>query len=143
MSRRPTQSRTKEWYRELKKPPFAPPSWVFGPVWSILYTIIAISYGYTLYEVIQGSVPVAVLVPLGLNLLTNSIYTPLQFGLRNLVLASLDILAVLVTLGWSLNAVFPYIPWVSYANIPYYLWVSFATMLQLTITCMNREAWKV
>jgi benzodiazapine receptor len=135
--------RTKTWYRELKKPFFAPPSWIFGPVWSVLYLIIAISFGYTAYESYLGKVPNSVVLLLVLNLIFNFLYTPLQFGLRNLVLASVDILLVLVTLIMSLNAVFPYYAWVSYVNIPYLCWVSFATILQLSITLMNKDKLKL
>jgi benzodiazapine receptor len=73
-----------------------------------------------------------------LNLIFNFAFTPIQFGLKNNLLASIDILLVLGTLVWALFAIFPHLKWVAYANIPYLLWVSFATILQLTITYLNR-----
>lgn len=133
--------RTKTWYKQLKKPPFAPPSWIFGPVWTVLYIIIAISFGYTAYSAYQGAIPLALLTPFALNLVSNFAYTPIQFGLRNLLLASVDILLVLGTLIVALSQIHAYIPWVTYVNIPYLLWVSFATILQLSITLMNRDKW--
>lgn len=63
---------------------------------------------------------------------------PIQFGLKNDLLASLDILLVLGTLIWALFVIWPHLRWVVYANIPYLLWVLFATVLQLTITYLNR-----
>ncbi len=125
------------WYQTLIRPEWAPPSWVFGPVWSILYTVIFISFGYVAYQWYKGVIPFIVLLPFLLNLLFNFAFTPLQFGLQNNLLAAIDILLVLATLGWSLYAIYQYFPWVTYVNIPYLLWVSFATVLQLTITYLN------
>jgi tryptophan-rich sensory protein len=61
-----------------------------------------------------------------------------QFGLNNLPLASAVILIVLATIVWSMWAIWPHVKWVAYMQIPYLLWVSFATILQLTITYLNR-----
>ncbi len=129
---------TYDWYQTLTKPFFAPPAWVFGPVWSVLYLIIAGSFGYVSYLFFTKRIPFVVLLPFLLNLFFNLIFTPLQFGLKNLPLASLDILLVLSTLVWAMWAIFPIARWVAYVNIPYLLWVSFATVLQLSITWMNR-----
>ena len=125
------------WYQTLIKPDWAPPGWLFGPVWSVLYTIIAVSFGYVGYLYFKGVIPFMVVLPFILNLVFNFAFTPLQFGLQNNLLASIDILLVLGTLVWALYAIFPYVPLVMYANIPYLLWVSFASALQLTITYIN------
>ncbi|MFO7953011.1 MAG: tryptophan-rich sensory protein, partial [Bacillota bacterium] len=50
-----------------------------------------------------------------------------------------DILLVFATLIWSLIAIWPYLKWVSFINLPYLAWVLFATVLQLTITYLNRQ----
>lgn len=125
------------WYQALIKPAWAPPSWVFGPVWTVLYIFIAVSFGYVAYLYYKGSIPFAVFLPFVLNLIFNFAYTPLQFGLKNNLLASIDILLILGTLVWALYAIYTYVPWVTYINLPYLLWVSFATILQLTITYLN------
>ncbi|MCD5382155.1 MAG: tryptophan-rich sensory protein [Candidatus Pacebacteria bacterium] len=106
-------------------------------MWSVLYTIIAISYGYVVYLYCKGVLPFAVLLPFILNIVFNLAFTPLQFGLQNNVLAAIDIVLVFITLVWALYAIYPHAPLVMYANIPYLLWVSFATALQLTITYLN------
>jgi len=125
-------------YAELLKPLWAPPSWLFGPVWTILYVLIAISFGAVLKLFLQKEISFVVALPFLLNLFFNLIFTYIQFGLKNLPLASLDILLVLGTLIWAMVAIYSYARWVTWIQLPYLLWVSFATVLQLSITIMNR-----
>lgn len=127
-----------EWYQMQLKPSWAPPSWLFGPVWSVLYTLIAISFGSVFYHTYKGTIPFAVALPFILNLIFNFAFTPLQFGLKNNLLAAIDIILVLSTLIWAMIAIWPYLRWVALVNIPYLLWVSFATVLQITVTVLNR-----
>ncbi len=127
----------KEWYAQLEKPSFAPPSWLFAPVWTFLYLVMAVSFGYVWYEALYLRIPFVLVLPFMLNIGFNLLYTPIQFKLKNNYLASLDILLVLASLVWALVVIFPYFRWVSLVNIPYVLWVSFATVLQLTITWLN------
>lgn len=132
---------TYNWYAQLIKPSWSPPSWLFGPVWTVLYVIIAVSFGTVFYRAFTGKLAWLVALPFALNLVFNFAFTPLQFGLQNNPLAALDILLVLGTLFWALSALWyasPELRWVVYVNIPYLLWVSFATCLQLTITFLNK-----
>ncbi len=126
------------WYQQLIKPSWSPPAWLFGPVWTMLYLIIAVSYATVFYKVATGKLPWLVALPFALNLIFNLAFTPLQFGLKNNFLAAVDILLVLGTLIWALIVIWPQARWVAYINIPYLLWVSFATVLQLTVTMLNR-----
>jgi tryptophan-rich sensory protein len=128
---------TYTWYSQLIKPSWAPPSFLFGPVWTVLYIGIAISFGSVFVMAGQKKIVWIVALPFALNLLFNFAFTPLQFGLRSNVLASIDILLVLITLIWAMRSIFPFAPWITYAQIPYLLWVTFATCLQLTITYLN------
>jgi len=132
------QSTTYAWYARLIKPSFAPPSWLFGPVWSVLYVIIAMTFGTVFYKAFTRELPLSVWLPFALNIAFNLAFTPLQFGLKNNILASIDILLILGTLMWALVVIYPRIPLIAYANLPYLLWVSFATILQLSITYLNR-----
>ncbi len=127
------------WYSQLKKPSWAPPRWLFGPVWTVLYIIIVITFGIVFYRTLTGAIGWAVALPFILNLVFNFAFTPLQFGLKNNFLSAIDILLVLITLVWALVVIQPLLPWVAYANIPYLLWVCFATILQLTVTYLNRK----
>lgn len=126
------------WYAQLVKPLFAPPASVFGPVWAVLYVVIAVSFGYVLLQYLRRRLPLAVLLPFVLNLLANLAYTPIQFGLKNNALASVDIALVLGSLIWAMVAIWQRARWVALVNIPYLLWVAFATVLQLSITWLNR-----
>ena len=126
-------------YGNYRKPSWAPPPWLFAPVWSILYVLIAISFGYVVILYARQLIPFLVLVPFILNLIFNFAFTPIQFGLKNYLLAVVDILLVLGTLIWALIAIYPYAHWVSYINLPYVAWVSFASVLQITVTLLNRK----
>ncbi len=131
---------TYNWYSQLIKPFWSPPSWLFGPVWTVLYTIILVTFGTVFLKVFTKQIPWVVALPFVLNLIFNLAFTPLQFGLKNNLLAAADIILVLGTLVWAFWALWhasPDLRWVVYANIPYFLWVFFATILQLTITYLN------
>lgn len=110
---------TTSWYSHLVKPTWAPPSWLFGPVWSVLYIIIFISFGTVFYKVFNKELPAALAIPFVLNIIFNLLFTPIQFGLKNNYLAALDILLVLSTLIWLIIAIYPHIKWVALVNIPY------------------------
>ena len=132
-------SNTYNWYSRLIKPSWSPPGWLFGPVWTVLYVIITVTFGTVFYKTFTGKWPWLVALPFVLNLIFNFAFTPLQFGLQNNLLAAIDIVLVLGTLIWALVSVWSHAHWIVYANIPYLLWVTFATTLQLTITYLN---WK-
>ena len=80
-----------------------------------------------------------IILPFVLNLFFNFIFTSIQFGLKNNLLAVLDIILVWSTLVWAIVVIFPYMPWIAYMQIPYLVWVTFATILQFTVTYLNRE----
>ena len=125
------------WYSQLIKPTWAPPSWIFGPVWTFLYVLIIISFSKVFILFFQKKIGFLILLPFILNIIFNLAFTPIQFGLKNNLLAGIDILLVLGTLIWAMIVIYPHSHWITYLQIPYLLWVSFATTLQLTITYLN------
>ena len=129
---------TTNWYSTLIKPSWAPPAWVFGPVWTFLYILIIISFGKVIIAMFQKQIPFIVALPFILNIIFNLAFTPIQFGLKNNLLASLDIALILGTLVWAIIAIYPHIKWVAYMQAPYLIWVLIATTLQFTVTYLNR-----
>lgn len=126
-----------EWYDSLTKPSWTPPPGTIGLIWQVLYPIIVVSFGYVFVQAIRGKVLRMVALPFAINLVANLVFTPIQFGMRNLPLAAADILIVWATIIWCVVAVWPYYRWVALAQLPYFVWVSIATVLQLTITAWN------
>jgi len=106
-------------------------------VWTILYILIAVSFGYVFGKVYRKKLPRKIAAPFILNLFFNFLFTPIQFGLMNNLWASIDVLLVLVTLIWAMIAIWKNAKWVALINIPYLAWVTFATVLQITITVLN------
>ena len=126
-----------DWYNSLEKPSWTPAPATIGMIWQILYPIILITFGFVFVQAMRKKLPWQVAVPFAINLVSNLIFTPIQFGMRNLPLAAADILIVWVTIIWMAVVVWKHYRWVSLAQIPYFVWVSLATVLQLSITVMN------
>jgi benzodiazapine receptor len=125
-------------YEQWVKPFFAPPEWIFGVVWPVLYLIILVSFGWVFYKVfIKKDITKKVSIPFILNLVFNFSFTPIMFGLENLWLAAIDILLVLITIVWMMVVIKKYSKKVFWAQAPYLIWVSFATVLQLSILFLN------
>jgi len=126
-----------EWYNSLTKPGWTPSPSTIGTIWQILYPVIAITFGYVFLRWYREQIPNRVALPFLVNLLANLAFTPIQFGMRNLPLAALDILVVWASILWMMYAIWPYHKWIAVAQLPYLAWVSTATVLQLSITWNN------
>lgn len=125
------------WYQALQQPPLTPPNEVFGPVWTVLYGMIAVSivlflrkvrreWGYGVYGVI------------GVHILSNVAWTGLFFGLRSPGLALMDILLLDVTLVWMVRVFWKAHRVASILLWPYLAWVLFATYLNAAFWVLNR-----
>ena len=122
-----------EWYAQLAKPSWTPPDWLFGPVWTGLYAMMAVAAWlvWKAHGVRKAALPLVVFV---VQLVLNAAWTWLFFGLQRPVLAFLDItvmwIAILVTLVlfWRRNPIagalmLPYLAWVTYAaSLNFALW---------------------
>ena len=126
-----------DWYNTLDKPSWTPMPATIGLIWQILYPIILVTFGYVFYRAFSRQIPISVAIPFAINLAANLAFTPIQFGLQNLVLASLDIVVVLLTIVWGMWAIWPHHRWVAMAQVPYFVWVLIATVLQGSITWLN------
>jgi translocator protein len=127
-----------DWYEQLKKPAWAPEPPVFGYVWGTLYPILIVTHGFVLWQAWKKKIEWTVALPFLLNLITNLMFTPLQFGLRSNLLALIDVHLVLFTIIWSMLAIWPKYRWVAFAQIPYLIWVFIATTLQWQVFILNR-----
>jgi len=126
-----------EWYDSLLKPSWTPEPATIGLMWQIIYPIIFVTFGFVLVQAIRKKVPWKVTLPFAINLAANFAFTPIQFGLRSLLLAAADILIVWATIIWMMVVIWKYYRWVALAQLPYFVWVSIASLLQLSITGNN------
>jgi benzodiazapine receptor len=133
---------TSDWYKKLKKPNWAPPESLFGKVWAFLYIIIIIVNIYVLHGYFNNEISLIIALPFWVNLFFNFIFTPIQFGLRNNLLAFLDILLILFTIILAMVMVWPTSNIMSLLFIPYLIWVCIATILQASITYLNHKVVK-
>ena len=127
-----------EWYQSLAKPSWTPAPRIIGLIWQVLYPVIIATFGFVFVQAGRRKIPWLIALPFAINLVANLMFTPIQFGLRNLPLASLDIVVVWGTLVWMMLAIWRHYRWVAVAQMPYFVWVSIATVLQLAITGMNQ-----
>lgn len=123
------------WYAGLKKPFFNPPNEVFGPVWTLLYTLMAIS----LFLVIRKHHPrrKAILWIFSLQLLANILWSFFFFYFHFFITSIFDILLLLALLISYFRLVRPIHRFAAYCYIPYICWVSFASVLNISLWWLN------
>jgi benzodiazapine receptor len=126
-----------DWYNNLTKPSWTPAPSTISLIWTILYPIILVSFGFIFMQSFRGKVGWKVAVPFTINLVANVLFMPIFAGLRNVPLACVDILIVWTTIIWCLLVAWSVYRWVAVAQVPYFVWVTIATLLQLSITAMN------
>lgn len=128
-----TANSVSSWYVTLIKPSFNPPSWVFGPVWTILYILMGIS----LYLVWIKKFDKTAFTFFGIQLFLNALWSILFFGLKSPLFAFIEIIflwaAILITIFYfyKINKISAYL------FIPYILWVGFAAILNVSIIVLN------
>jgi tryptophan-rich sensory protein len=125
------------WYQGLEKPPFNPPGWVFGPVWTVLYALMGLA-AFRVWR--EGTERRDVRTALGLfvaQLVLNGVWTPVFFGAESIVGGAVVIVALLVLLALTVRAFFRISRAAGWLLVPYLLWVAFATALNLSIWVLN------
>jgi translocator protein len=115
------------WYLE-NKPSFTPPNWLFGPVWSVIYLMIALSL-YFVWLGANGKEKKKVAVAFGVNLFANVFWSNLFFGLQNPTLAFIDILVIIGSIIAMMIVTVKIDKKAMWLLVPYLLWVSFAGIL--------------
>ncbi|MBL8584630.1 MAG: tryptophan-rich sensory protein [Rhizobiaceae bacterium] len=125
--------RPDEWYRSLRKPRWTPPDWVFGPVWSVLYVMIAIA-GWLVWKQQPASPAMALWC---LQLVVNAGWSGVFFGMRRMDLAFCVLALLWLSLAGFTVAAVGISPAASALFIPYLIWVTIAGALNWTVWRMN------
>ncbi|WP_433159405.1 TspO/MBR family protein [Kribbella sp. CA-247076] len=121
-------------YQTLDRPGWAPPSAVFGPVWTVLYATIAVS-GWLVWRRVGWSRELA---PYAVQLALNALWTPLFFGAGARGLALIDIIALWLAIGWTVLRFRPISTPATLLLIPYWAWTSYALALNAAVWTLNR-----
>jgi len=124
---------TADEYRSLQQPSWAPPPWLFGPVWTVLYVMIAVA-GWLVWRRTGWS---SALTVYAVQLALNAIWTPIFFGFGQYGLALADIALLWLLIGATIWLFRPASRPAALLLIPYWLWVTFATALNFAIWHAN------
>jgi benzodiazapine receptor len=125
------------WYRTLRKPSYQPPSWVFGPVWTVLYGAIAYA-GYRTWRMARSPARTRALALWGAQMALNAAWTPLFFGARRPRAALADMFALDAAVLGHVGVTARRAPRAAVAMAPYLAWLGFATALNAAIVAKNR-----
>ena len=124
---------TADEYSSLRQPSWAPPSWLFGPVWTVLYVMIAVA-GWLVWRRTGWT---SALTVYAVQLVLNAIWTPIFFGFGRYGLALVDIAVLWLLIGATIWLFRPGSRLAALLLIPYWLWVTFATALNFAIWHAN------
>lgn len=132
-----TFSAIPEWYAYLNKPSFSPPNYLFGPVWTTLYTLMGIS-AYLVYK--KGTKKKNTKEALNIfwiQLALNSLWSIIFFGMKNPTLAFIEIIIMWIAILITIIKFYPISKTSAYCLVPYIIWVSFALVLNFSIVTLN------
>ncbi len=128
---------TRDWYPTLVKPWFNPPSWVFGPVWTILYVMMGIAAYLVWRKGLEESGVKTALILFSIQLGLNGIWSLLFFGMRSPGIAFIEIVFLWCAIVATLIAFFRQSKAAGALFIPYWAWVSFAVVLNFSLWRLN------
>jgi tryptophan-rich sensory protein len=124
------------WYKDLKKPSFNPPNWIFGPVWTTLYILMGIS-AYLVWTSGWNSAVKVALAVFAVQLILNTAWSIIFFGLQNPFVAFVEIIFMWLAIFATIVLFYRISPTAAYLLVPYLLWVSFASALNFAIWRLN------
>ena len=125
------------WYRDLRKPTWNPPNWVFGPAWTAILGLAAWSGVLAWTHASSSSERVRILVLFGINIVLHMLWSPLFFNLRRPDWALLEVPFLGLSIVALMFGLAPLSSASSWLLAPYLLWVTFAAFLNLTIVRLN------
>jgi len=123
------------WYRTLEKPVFNPPDWLFGPVWTALYVMMAVA-AWLVWRRGRAVARPALLLYAG-QLALNLAWTLLFFGAHAIAVAFIEILVLLAMIVLTARAFFRVDVRAGWLMVPYALWVAFAAVLTGSVMALN------
>ena len=124
------------WYATLVKPSFNPPNYVFGPVWTLLYILMGISF-YMILNTGAGRERTKCIAIFGGQLFLNFWWSIIFFNFHRICLAQMEMALLWLSIIWMIIAFSRQNKAAGYLQIPYLLWVSFASALNFGILCLN------
>ena len=124
------------WYHTLAQPFFSPPDWVFGPVWAILYLMLALSGFYLTKKGLDKTNQKAVWLMIA-QLVLNATWTPLFFGMHHLAGAMALVLIMIGMTIWLMRAAKPISRAAMWMLVPYLAWLCYAWLLNTSMWMMN------
>lgn len=127
-----------DWYPGLVKPSFNPPSWVFGPVWTLLYLMMGIAAFLVWQKGLANGAVKTALALFAIQLALNGLWSILFFGMRSPGLALADIILLWLSIGATLVLFWRLTPVAGMLLLPYEAWVTFAVVLNGSIWLLNR-----
>lgn len=134
-----TRPSVESWYPTIEKPFFNPPNWIFMPVWTILYIFMAVAAGLVWDKINEQTEKVKkALLFFLIQLILNSIWSYLFFGLKNPMLALIEIVILWLMIYETYLKFIKINKIAAYLLIPYLAWVAFATVLNASIWWLNR-----
>ncbi len=125
-----------EWFRTLVRPSFAPPNWLFGPVWTLLYSMMAIS-AWLVWRASGFAKARTALAVFAVQLVLNATWSGLFFGLHNMGLAFAEIILLWIAIATTIAAFRTHSKLAAYMLLPYLAWVSFASVLNYGFWSLN------
>ena len=127
-----------DWYPNLVKPSFTPPSWLFGPVWIILYALMGIAVYFVWSKGMKSRGVRLGLVLFSVQLALNLIWSVLFFGLRSILGGLIDIILLWITILMTIVAFYKVSRKAALAMVPYLAWVTIALLLNFYVWKFNK-----
>jgi translocator protein len=127
------------WYAGLKKPPYTPPNWAFGPVWTILYILMAVSVFLVWQKGFSAPGAPLAFALFWVQLLFNILWSIVFFGMKSRGGGVVIILALWALILATIIASFGVSAWAGVLLIPYILWVTIASYLNIGVWLLNRS----
>jgi tryptophan-rich sensory protein len=124
------------WYNTLVKPSFNPPSYLFGPVWTVLYIVMGISM-FLIWNTPKTIQRQKALIVFGVQLFFNFWWSILFFSFHLILISVIDILLMWILIIYMIILFKKIKPTAAYLQIPYLLWVTFASVLNISIWYLN------